>query len=160
VAFSAFGYVGACLFFGGSLFYPFLPAPGPAPFAAALAGGCIGFLWFNRFPAKVFMGDCGSLALGGALAGLAVLTGAELFLLPLGFVYVAETLSVILQVASFKIRGKRIFRMAPLHHHFELGGWAEKKVVRLFWTAAAGGVLLTWLLLRLTVDWLVALSGG
>ncbi|MDR1605438.1 MAG: phospho-N-acetylmuramoyl-pentapeptide-transferase [Gracilibacteraceae bacterium] len=161
VIFSALGYAGACLFFSGALLLtPLQAGAAPVLFAAALTGGCFGFLWFNRYPAKVFMGDCGSLALGGALAGLAVLTGAELFLLPLGLVYVVETLSVILQVISFQTRGKRIFRMAPLHHHFELGGWSEKKVVRLFWAAAAGGVALTWLLLRLTADWLAAGNGG
>jgi phospho-N-acetylmuramoyl-pentapeptide-transferase len=162
MVFSACGGAGLCLLLGGGAFVS-LPRPdGAAPllFAAALAGGCLGFLWFNRFPAKVFMGDCGSLALGGALAGLMVMAGAELFLLPLGLVYVAETLSVILQVVSFKTRGKRVFRMAPLHHHFELGGWPEKKVVRLFWAAAAGGAALTWLLLLLTGHWLAGLNGG
>ncbi|MDR1070774.1 MAG: phospho-N-acetylmuramoyl-pentapeptide-transferase, partial [Gracilibacteraceae bacterium] len=159
MVFSACGAAGLCLLLGGGAFVS-LPRPDGAPllFAAALAGGCLGFLWFNRFPAKVFMGDCGSLALGGALAGLMVMTGAELFLLPLGLVYVAETLSVILQVVSFKTRGKRVFRMAPLHHHFELGGWPEKKVVRLFWAFSAGGAALTWLLTLLTYDWLGGLN--
>lgn len=106
-------------------------------FAAALAGGCIGFLRFNLHPARVFMGDCGSLALGGALAGLAILSKSELVLVILGGVYVIEVLSVLIQVISFQTRGKRIFRMSPLHHHFELGGWNEKKVVRFFWLAAA-----------------------
>jgi phospho-N-acetylmuramoyl-pentapeptide-transferase len=83
------------------------------------------------------MGDCGSLALGGALAGLAILTKSELVLIVLGGVYVIEALSVIIQVISFQTRGKRIFRMSPLHHHFELAGWSERKVVRVFWFAAA-----------------------
>lgn len=108
-----------------------------AVFAAALAGGCLGFLRFNLYPARVFMGDCGSLALGGALAGLAILTKSELVLIILGGVYVLEALSVIIQVISFQTRGKRIFRMSPLHHHFELSGWSEKKVVTVFWMAAA-----------------------
>lgn len=108
-----------------------------AIFAAALTGGCLGFLRFNLHPARVFMGDCGSLALGGALAGLAVLSRSELVLIILGGVYVMETLSVIIQVISFQTRGKRIFRMSPLHHHFELVGWSERKVVTVFWSAAA-----------------------
>lgn len=99
----------------------------------ALIGGCLGFLWFNSHPAQVFMGDTGSLALGGAIAGAAVMGRLELFLIPLGALFVAETLSVILQVASFKTTGKRIFKMSPLHHHFELSGWAETKVVQRFY---------------------------
>lgn len=112
-----------------------------AVFAAALVGGCLAFLFFNRYPAKIFMGDTGSLALGGGIAALAVLTKTELVLPVLGGVYVLETLSVILQVLSFRLTGKRIFRMAPLHHHFELLGWNEKKVVYSFWGVAALCVL-------------------
>ena len=113
-----------------------------ATFAAALVGGCLGFLRFNAYPARVFMGDTGSLALGGALVGLAVLTKSELVLLLVGGVYVLEALSVIIQVISFQTTGKRVFRMSPLHHHFELGGWSEWKVVLAFWLAAfAFGVL-------------------
>ena len=108
-----------------------------AIFAAALAGGCLGFLVFNLYPARIFMGDTGSLALGGAIATLAVLTRTELSFILIGGVFVIETLSVIFQVLSFRYRGKRIFRMAPLHHHFELGGWSESKVVYLFWLAGA-----------------------
>jgi len=107
-----------------------------AVFSAAVAGGCLGFLRFNYHPARVFMGDCGSLALGGALAGLAILTRSELVLIILGGVYVLEALSVLIQVISFQTRGKRIFRMSPIHHHFELGGWSERKVVTVFWAAA------------------------
>lgn len=99
----------------------------------AMAGGCLGFLLYNRHPARVFMGDTGSLALGGALGTAAVLTGSELFLLIIGAVFVAEALSVILQVISFQLTGRRIFRMSPLHHHFELGGWSENRVVVTFW---------------------------
>lgn len=102
-------------------------------FCGALAGGCLGFLFFNRHPARVFMGDTGSMALGGAVAAVAALTHSELFLLLLGGVYVLEGLSVILQVVSFQTTGKRILLMAPLHHHFELKGWPERKVVRFFW---------------------------
>lgn len=100
-----------------------------AIFAATLAGGCIGFLVFNYHPAKVFMGDTGSLALGGAVGALAVLSHTELILPIVGAVYVVETLSVILQVISFKTTGKRLFKMSPIHHHFELLGWSEVKVV-------------------------------
>jgi phospho-N-acetylmuramoyl-pentapeptide-transferase len=107
-----------------------------AVFAAATAGGCLGFLRFNKYPARVFMGDTGSLALGGALVGLAVLTKTELVLIILGGVYVIEALSVILQVISFQTTGKRIFRMSPLHHHFELVGWNEWRVVLTFWFAS------------------------
>lgn len=103
-----------------------------AVFAGALGGGCLGFLKYNRHPAKVFMGDTGSLALGGALAALAVITGTELILFFLGGVFVLEVLSVIIQVISFQLTGKRVFKMSPLHHHFELSGWPEVKVVRIF----------------------------
>jgi phospho-N-acetylmuramoyl-pentapeptide-transferase len=98
-----------------------------------MAGACLGFLIFNRHPAKIFMGDTGSLALGGGLATLAMMMDLELFLPIVGFVYVAEALSVIMQVVSFKTTGKRIFRMAPLHHHFEISGLKETRVVALFW---------------------------
>lgn len=108
---------------------------GLAVFCVALAGACLGFLRYNAHPAKVFMGDTGSLALGGALATVAVLTKTELLLVIVGGVYVIEALSVIIQVISFKSRGKRIFRMSPIHHHFELGGWSETKVVTVFWLA-------------------------
>ncbi|HHY40241.1 MAG TPA: phospho-N-acetylmuramoyl-pentapeptide-transferase [Syntrophaceticus sp.] len=104
-----------------------------AVFAGALSGGSLGFLRHNYHPAKIFMGDTGSLALGGALAALAVLTGTELVLLILGAVFVFEVLSVIIQVVSFQLTGKRVFKMSPLHHHFELCGWPEVKVVHLFW---------------------------
>ena len=100
---------------------------------AALIGGCAGFLLYNRHPAKMFMGDTGSLALGAALSGGAILTGEMLLLILVGGVFVAEALSVIVQVAYFKRTHKRIFRMSPLHHHFELGGWPETKVTTRFW---------------------------
>ena len=102
-------------------------------FALGLTGACLGFLLFNRHPAQVFMGDTGSLALGGGIAALALLTHTELLLVIIGGVYVAEAMSVIIQVTYFRLTGgKRIFRMSPLHHHYELGGWNEVKVVRVF----------------------------
>jgi phospho-N-acetylmuramoyl-pentapeptide-transferase len=102
-------------------------------FFAALAGACIGFLFFNRHPAKIFMGDTGSLAIGGGIAACAIFTRMELLLPIAGFVFVAEVLSDIIQVSVFKAcHGKRVFKMAPLHHHFELSGWPEKKVVTVF----------------------------
>jgi len=112
-----------------------LGQPDAAGFFAVVSGAALGFLVFNRHPARIFMGDTGSLALGGALAAGAVLTRTELLLPVIGAVFVAEALSVILQVASFKTTGRRIFRMSPLHHHFELGGWSENRVVRMFWAA-------------------------
>jgi len=105
-----------------------------AVFAVAVVGALLGFLVFNAHPAKVFMGDTGSLALGGAIAAIAILTKMELILLIIGGVFVIETLSVILQVISFKTTGKRIFKMSPLHHHYELSGWTEWRVVVTFWT--------------------------
>ncbi|MCO5143394.1 MAG: phospho-N-acetylmuramoyl-pentapeptide-transferase [Oligoflexia bacterium] len=102
-------------------------------FAAAMAAAGLGFLWFNTHPAQVFMGDVGSLALGGAIGSLAVITKNEILLLIVGGVFVMEALSVMIQVASFKLRGKRVFKMAPIHHHFELKGWAEPKVIVRFW---------------------------
>ncbi|MGL5185443.1 MAG: phospho-N-acetylmuramoyl-pentapeptide-transferase, partial [Plesiomonas shigelloides] len=99
----------------------------------AIVGAGLGFLWFNTYPAQVFMGDVGSLALGGALGIIAVLLRQEFLLLIMGGVFVMETLSVILQVGSFKLRGQRIFRMAPIHHHYELKGWPEPRVIVRFW---------------------------
>jgi phospho-N-acetylmuramoyl-pentapeptide-transferase len=104
-----------------------------AVFAAAFAGACLGFLWWNTSPAQIFMGDTGSLAIGGAIAALAIMTRTELLLIFLGGIFLLTTVSVILQVGSFKFTGKRIFRMAPLHHHFELKGWGEITIVVRFW---------------------------
>lgn len=106
---------------------------GIAIFTFSVTGALLGFLVFNKYPAKVFMGDTGSLALGGALAMVSILLKQELLLLLIGLVFVIETLSVILQVGSFKLRKKRIFKMSPIHHHFELSGWSEWKVVTVFW---------------------------
>ena len=105
-------------------------------FGIIVSGVCLGFLYFNANPAKVFMGDTGSLAFGGAFAWMAIATKTEILLVIIGFVFVVEALSVILQVASFKTRGVRIFRMSPIHHHFELGGWSERKVVYVFWAVS------------------------
>ena len=102
-------------------------------FCGAMTGASLGFLWFNAHPAEVFMGDVGSLALGGALGTVAVLIKQELLLLFLGGVYIIELLSVVLQVGSYKLRKKRIFKMAPLHHHFEILGWTETKIITRFW---------------------------
>ncbi len=113
-----------------------------AIFAFAVVGALLGFLIFNANPAKVFMGDTGSLALGGALAMLSILVGQELLLLLIGIIFVLETLSVILQVASFKLTGKRIFKMSPLHHHFELSGWSEWRIVLTFWLTALVAALI------------------
>jgi phospho-N-acetylmuramoyl-pentapeptide-transferase len=107
-----------------------------AIFCGAMSGAGVGFLWFNTYPAAVFMGDVGSLALGGALGMLALLTKNEFTLVILGGVFVIEALSVMVQVASFKLTGKRVFKMAPLHHHYELKGWAEPKVIVRFWIIA------------------------
>jgi len=100
---------------------------------AAVAGACIGFLWYNAYPADIFMGDTGSLGLGAAIATLAIVTKSELLSVLIGGIYVVEGLSVILQVASFKLTGKRLFRMAPIHHHFEMKGWSETKIMVRFW---------------------------
>ncbi len=104
-----------------------------AIFSCAITGGCLGFLMFNYHPAKVFMGDTGSLGLGGALAAITVLSRSHLFLAIVGIIFIIETISVILQVISFRLTGKRIFKMSPIHHHFELCGWSERKVVHVFW---------------------------
>jgi phospho-N-acetylmuramoyl-pentapeptide-transferase len=118
-------------------------------FCGALIGAAIGFLWFNCHPAQVFMGDVGSLALGGAIGTLAVLTKAELLLPLIGGLYVVEAASVIIQVASFKLTGRRVFRMAPLHHHYELAGWAEPKIVIRFWIVSFALALLALSTLKL-----------
>ena len=104
-----------------------------AIFMAAVSGGCVGFLRVNRFPAKVFMGDTGSMALGGAVAAAAVILNLSLLVPIVGFIYFAESLSVIIQVFSFKVFKKRVFKMSPIHHHFELSGWKETKVVKVFY---------------------------
>lgn len=111
----------------------------------AASAACLGFFYFNKNPAKIFMGDTGSLALGGLLATISIMGKFELWLIPIGIIFIAETLSVMLQVASFKMTGKRIFKMSPIHHHFELCGWNEKKIVFVFaMISALGGLLAVW----------------
>ena len=119
----------------GYLQIPYVPGTGElAIFCGAMVGACLGFLWYNTYPAQIFMGDVGSLSLGGALGTLAIVTKQELLLAIVGGIFVLETVSVIFQVGWFKVsNGKRIFRMAPIHHHFELKGWAEPKVIVRFW---------------------------
>lgn len=122
---------------------------GLAAYSMAMAGACLGFLWFNAHPAAVFMGDTGSLGLGGGMAALAIMLHAELPLLLAAGVYLAEAASVVIQVASFKTTGRRVFRMSPLHHHFELAGWPETRIVIRFWIVSASLSALTlYLLLR------------
>lgn len=133
-AFAIFAYVTGNANFSDYLNIPFIPLTGELVIVCtAIVGAGLGFLWFNTYPAQVFMGDVGSLALGGTLGVLAVLVRQEIVLIIMGGIFVAETLSVILQVGSFKMRGKRIFRMAPIHHHYELKGWPEPRVIVRFW---------------------------
>ncbi len=133
-ALGVFAYVSGHLYLSKYLLIPYLPGVGElAIFCGALVGAGLGFLWFNAYPAQVFMGDVGALALGAALGVVAVAVRQELVLFIMGGVFVVETVSVILQVASYKLTGRRIFRMAPLHHHFELKGWPEPRVIVRFW---------------------------
>ena len=134
LAYLVMAYVAGHLKFAEYLLVPYVAGSGElAVFCGCLLGGCLGFLWYNCHPAQVFMGDTGSLALGGAMAMVAILIKQELALIIVGGVFVMEALSVILQVASFKLRGKRIFAMAPIHHHFELKKWSETQVTIRFW---------------------------
>ena len=119
--------------------------------AACLVGACIGFLWFNSFPASVFMGDTGSLAIGGAIAGLAVMTDTEVLLILLGGIFVIEALSVLIQVFSFQMFRKRVFLMAPIHHHFELQAWSETKIILRFWIVAAAWAAIAFTVYRLSI---------
>ena len=133
-ALAIFAYVAGHAYFSNYLGVPYVPGAGElAVFCAAIAGAGLGFLWFNAYPAEVFMGDVGALALGAALGVVAVIVRQEIVLFIMGGVFVVETVSVMLQVGSFKLTGKRIFRMAPLHHHYELKGWKETQVVVRFW---------------------------
>ncbi|MDP2055886.1 MAG: phospho-N-acetylmuramoyl-pentapeptide-transferase [Acidobacteriota bacterium] len=132
-AFTALAYItGHRVFAEYLLLVRFAPAGELTIFCGALVGASLGFLWYNAHPAEIFMGDVGSLALGGAIATVAILIKQELLLVIVGGVFVIEAASVVIQVASFKLRGKRVFKMAPLHHHFELSGWAEPKVITRF----------------------------
>ena len=133
-ALGIFAYLTGNANFSGYLGIPFIPGAGEVLiFCAALVGAGLGFLWFNTYPAQVFMGDIGALSLGAAIGIVAVIVRQEIVLMIMGGVFVMETVSVILQVASFKLIGRRIFRMAPLHHHFELKGWPEPRVIVRFW---------------------------
>jgi phospho-N-acetylmuramoyl-pentapeptide-transferase len=133
-ALGIFGYAAGNVIFSDYLDIPYINGAGEMlVFCMSLAGAGLGFLWFNTYPAQVFMGDIGALALGAALGTVAVIVRQELVLVIMGGLFVIETLSVIIQVASFKLTGRRIFRMAPLHHHYELKGWAEPKVIVRFW---------------------------
>lgn len=133
-ALGVFAYVAGNIVFAKYLGFPYIPGAGELTvLCAAMAGAGLAFLWFNAYPAEVFMGDVGALALGAALGTIAVIVRQEIVLFIMGGVFVVETLSVMLQVASFKLTGKRIFRMAPLHHHYELKGWKENQVVVRFW---------------------------
>ena len=133
-ALGVFAYVTSRADFANYLFLPHIPGAGELTvICGAIAGAGLGFLWFNAYPADVFMGDVGALALGAALGTIAVIVRQEIVLFIMGGVFVVETLSVIVQVASFKLTGKRVFRMAPLHHHYELKGWKENQVVVRFW---------------------------
>lgn len=137
IAFATYGvllYVVGNVLLADYLQVLYIPGAGElAVFCGAVVGGILGFLWFNSYPAQVFMGDVGSLALGAALGMVAILAKSEILLILIGGVFVLETVSVITQVISFKFTGKRIFKMAPIHHHFELKGWAEPKVIVRFW---------------------------
>lgn len=133
-ALGIFAYVTGNIHFANYLVIPYVPGAGElAILCGALVGAGLGFLWFNTYPAQVFMGDIGALSLGAALGLIAVIVRQELVLFLMGGIFVLETVSVILQVASFKLTGKRIFRMAPIHHHFELKGWPEPRVIVRFW---------------------------
>jgi phospho-N-acetylmuramoyl-pentapeptide-transferase len=133
-ALAIFAYVAGHAVFSKYLGLPHIPGAGElVVFCAAIAGAGLAFLWFNAYPAEVFMGDVGALALGAALGVVAVIVRQEIVLFIMGGVFVMETLSVMIQVASFKLTGKRVFRMAPLHHHYELKGWKETQVVVRFW---------------------------
>jgi phospho-N-acetylmuramoyl-pentapeptide-transferase len=142
-ALGVFAYVAGHSVFSQYLQIPAVPGAGElCIFCGALAGAGLGFLWFNAYPAQVFMGDVGALAVGAALGTVAVIVRQEIVLLIMGGVFVMETASVILQVASFKLTGKRLFRMAPIHHHFELKGWPEPRVIVRFWIISVVLVLI------------------
>ncbi len=142
-ALGIFAYVIGHVKFAGYLGFPYIGGAGEVlVFCAAIVGAGLGFLWFNTYPAMVFMGDIGALALGAALGAVAVMVRQEIVLFIMGGIFVMETVSVMLQVASFKLTGKRIFRMAPLHHHYELKGWPEPRVIVRFWIISLVLVLL------------------
>jgi phospho-N-acetylmuramoyl-pentapeptide-transferase len=142
-ALGIFAYLAGNAVFSQYLGIPSIPGAGElAIFCGALGGAGLGFLWFNTYPAQVFMGDIGALSIGAALGLIAVIVRQEIVLLVMGGVFVIETASVMLQVASFKLTGKRLFRMAPIHHHFELKGWPEPRVIVRFWIISVVLVLI------------------
>ena len=134
IALGIFAYVSGNFNFSTYLDLPFMAEAGEVfVICCAISGAGLGFLWFNTYPAQIFMGDVGAISLGGAMGLIAVIVKQELILAIMGGVFIMETLSVVLQVGSYKMRGKRLFNMAPIHHHFELKGWAEPKVIVRFW---------------------------
>ena len=144
------GYLAGNIIYSDFLNIPYLPGTGEMiVFCGALVGSGIGFLWFNTYPAQVFMGDVGSLSLGAALGAIAVMIRQEIVFAIMAGVFVAETLSVMIQVTSYKLTGKRVFKMAPLHHHFELSGWAEPKIIVRFWIITLILILIGFATLRL-----------
>ena len=150
IAFSVLCYVTGNIKFSEYLFIPFIKGSGELTvFCASILGAGLGFLWFNCYPASVFMGDVGSLALGGALGTVALLIRKEMLLVIVGGIFVLEALSVILQVGSFKLTKRRIFKIAPLHHHFQFLNWPENKVIVRFWIVAGFLALLTIITLKI-----------
>ena len=136
--FMIFAWLGGDPIRSSGLLFPYIPHTAElAVLCGAMVGACLGFMWYNGFPAQVFMGDTGSLALGGLIGYVAIVIRQELMLLIVGGVFVIEACSVLLQIGSYKMTGKRIFRVAPIHHHFHLGGWTETQVVMRFWLIAA-----------------------
>ena len=145
-----FAYLSGHVVFSNYLQIPHIAESGElAVFLASIGGACLGFLWYNSHPAQVFMGDVGSLALGAAIGAVALVIKQEILLIIVGGLFVAEVMSVVIQVASFKLTGKRVFRMAPLHHHFELSGWSEPKIVIRFWIISLTFALLALSTLKL-----------
>ena len=142
-ALGVFAYLTGNIIFSKYLFIPYIPGAGElVVFLGAMVGAGLGFLWFNTYPAQVFMGDVGALSLGAALGVVAVMVRQELVLFIMGGIFVLETVSVMLQIASFRLTGKRLFRMAPIHHHFELKGWPEPRVIVRFWIISVMFVLI------------------
>ncbi len=148
VAFAVVAYISGRVDFSSYLRIPYIPGSGElSVFCAALAGGGVGFLWYNCFPAQIFMGDTGSLALGGILGLVAIIVKQEILMIIVGGVFIAEAVSVLMQVSFYKMTKKRIFRCAPLHHHFQFKGWPETKITVRFWLAAALLAVLSLLLI-------------
>ena len=138
IALGIFAYIGSNIYFANYLILPYIPGIEEiAVICAAIIGAGLGFLWFNAYPAQVFMGDVGSLALGATLGVISIIVRQELLLFFMGGIFVVETLSVMIQVVNYKLTGKRFFKMAPLHHHFELSGWPEPRVIVRFWIVTA-----------------------